>query len=223
MAPRLVKKRIRWLVGCVSQCNLEIRAKDSVASQKRFTSNKRLTRRTDGRRGGNSKGKLALAAIVDREALEQERTQSGTRTATRGVKDEESLESGAAVGQLANAVEDNVNNLLSNGVVSTSIVVGSVLLAVDDLLRVVELLVSTGADFVADRRLEIDVDRARDVTPVGGLAEEGVEGVVAHVGLDAIGGGESAVGHDAVLQAVQLPALVSGLDSGLAEMDRDAF
>ena len=74
--------------------------------------------------GTDGEGQLGLAAIVDREALEQERTEAGAGTAAGGVEDEETLQAGAVVGKLADAVKDLVNNLLANGVVTTGIVVG---------------------------------------------------------------------------------------------------
>ena len=53
------------------------------------------------------------------------------------------------------------------------------------------------------------------------LAEEGVEGVVA--AADGLVGGHLTVGLDAMLQAVQLPACIADLDSGLPHVDRDAL
>ena len=53
------------------------------------------------------------------------------------------------------------------------------------------------------------------------LAEEGVEGVVA--AADGLVGGHLTVGLDAVLQAVQLPACIADLDSGLPHVDGDAL
>ena len=53
------------------------------------------------------------------------------------------------------------------------------------------------------------------------LAEEGVEGVVAT--SDGLVTGHLAIRLDSVLQAVQLPAGVSDLDSGLADVDRDTL
>ena len=53
------------------------------------------------------------------------------------------------------------------------------------------------------------------------LAEEGVEGVVA--AADGLVGGHLTVGLDAVLQAVQLPAGIADLHSGLAHVDRDTL
>ena len=64
------------------------------------------------------------------------------------MEDQESLETSALISKLADPVEDQVDNLLSDGVVTTSIVVGSILLASDELLRVEELAVGTSADLI---------------------------------------------------------------------------
>merc|ERR1719310_1341881 len=174
-----------------------------------------LRRRVDG------EGELRLAAVVDREALEEERAEARAGATADGVEDEEALEAGAVVRELADAVEDKVDDLLANGVVATGVVVGGVLLARDQLLRVVELAVGAGADLVDDGRLEVNEDGARHVLARAGLREEGVEGIIA--AADRLVRGHLAVRLDAVLEAVQLPARVTALDAGLAEVDRDDF
>ena len=95
------------------------------------------------------------------------------------MEDEESLKTSAVVGELADAIEDVIDNLLSDGVVTTSVVVGGILLAVDDLLGMVELPVRSVTDFVTDSRLEIDIDSTRDMLASASLAEEGVESIIA--------------------------------------------
>jgi hypothetical protein len=137
------------------------------------------------------------------------------------MEDKESLKSGTAVGELADAVQDDVNNLLSNGVMTTGVIVGGVFLSRDDLLGMVELGVLSGADFVADGGLQIDKDGSRDVFAGRGLAEKGVEGIVGNTKRSVRG--HFSVLVDAVLEAVKLPAVVTNLDTGLAEMNRDAF
>ena len=134
---------------------------------------------------------------------------------------EEALEARAVVGELADAVEHEVDDLLADGVVAARVVVGGVLLARDDLLGVEELAVRAGADLVADGRLEVDVDRARDVLAGARLREEGVEGVVA--AADGLVRGHLAVGLDAVLEAEELPAGVAALEAGLADVEADAL
>ena len=62
---------------------------------------------------------------------------------------------------------------------------------------------------------------ARDVLAGAGLAEEGVEGVVA--AADGLVRGHLAVRLDAVLEAVQLPAGVADLHARLADVDGDNF
>lgn len=123
-------------------------------------------------RGGNLRGgvdaelKLALLAVVDRQTLHEESTETGTSTATERVEDEESLETGAVVGDPSDLVEDLVDELLADGVVATSVVVRGILLAGNHLLGVEEAAVGTGADLVDNVGLKIAVDGTGDVFAV---------------------------------------------------------
>jgi len=91
----------------------------------------------------------------------------------------------------------------------------------DQLLRVKELAVRARAHFVHDSGLQIHHHRAGHVLAGAGFGEEGLEGVVAAARGRV--SGHLAVGLDAVLEAKELPARVTGLDTSLANMDRDAF
>ena len=102
---------------------------------------------------------------------------------------------------------------------AAGVVVRRVLLARDELLRVVELAVGAGADLVDHGRLEVDEDGARHVLARAGLGEEGVERIVATA--DGLVRRHLAVRLDAVLEAVELPARVTGLDAALAKVDGD--
>ena len=64
---------------------------------------------------------------------------------------------------MTNFVQDLVNELLSNSVVATSIVIGSILLASDHHLRVKKASIGASADFVDHVGFEIAVDRARNI------------------------------------------------------------
>ena len=75
--------------------------------------------------------KLGLLAVVDGQTLEQQRAEARASAATDGVEDEEALQTSAVVRELADTVEAEVDDFLANGVVATSEVVGSVLLAGD--------------------------------------------------------------------------------------------
>merc|ERR1719428_1770186 len=147
--------------------------------------------------------------------------EAGAGAATYSVEDEEALEASAVVGELADAVEHEVDDLLANSIVATGVVVSSVLLAGDDLLGVVQLAVSASADLVAHSGVKVDVDGTGDVLAGTSLGEEGVEGVVA--AADGLVGGHLAIRLDAVLEAVELPAGVAGLDAALADVDGDNF
>ena len=125
----------------------------------------------------------------------------------------------AVISKLADPVKDKVNLLLANSVVATGKVVGGILLARDELLRVEELGICSGTALVDDCRLEVAEDGARDMLTSTSLREEGVEGIVA--AADGLVRGHLAVWLDAVLKAVELPAGVSDLDTGLANVNRD--
>lgn len=94
------------------------------------------------------------------------------------MEDEETLEAGALIGELSDSVEDKVDDLLTNGVVTTGVVVGCILFAGDQLFRVEELTVGTGSDLINNSWLKINEDGSWDMFPCSGLAEESVEGVV---------------------------------------------
>jgi hypothetical protein len=127
----------------------------------------RVVRLNDGG-GGLGSGidaelELALLAVVDGEALHEKSTETRAGTTAKGVEDEETLEANAVVGNAANLVEDALDELLSDSVVTTSIVVGSILLASNHQLGVEEVAVGAGADLVDDIGLEIAVDGAGNV------------------------------------------------------------
>ncbi len=90
-----------------------------------------------------------------------------------------------------------------------------------DLFRVGERGVGSTAGFVTNGWLEIDENSTRDVLSAPSLTEESVEGVVGHT--DGLVGRHVTIGADSVLKAVQLPAVVTDLDTGLTQMDGDTF
>ena len=135
------------------------------------------------------------------------------------MENQESLETSASVSKLTDTVQDKVDNLLANGVVAPGVVVGGVLLAVDELLRVVQLAVSSHSGFIDDSRLKINKHSPGHVLAGSSLGKEGLEGVISE-GLVA---GHAAIGLDAVLEAVQLPAGVTNLATSLADVDGDTL
>merc|ERR1719201_1541195 len=169
----------------------------------------------------HAESQLGLLAVVHGQTLEEQGAEAKAGTTTDGVEDHEALETSALVGELAEAIQSEVDNLLTHGVMATGIVVGGILFARDQLLRVVELTVGSGADLIDRGRLEIEVDATRHVLAGAGLGEEGVEGVV--TATDGLVGRHLAIRLDTVLEAVQLPATVTDLATALAAMDRDTF
>ena len=73
------------------------------------------------------------------------------------------MQPGAVVCDMTHLVQNLVNELFSNSVVATSIVIGSILLASDHHLRVKKASVGASADFVDNIGFEIAIDRARNI------------------------------------------------------------
>ena len=169
-------------------------------------------------RGGvDGEAELGLLAVVDGESLEEEGTETGAGTTTNGVEDEEALETSALIGELADSVEAEVNNLLTNGVVTTGEVVGGILLTGDELLGVEELAVGTSSDLIDDGRLQVKKDAAGDVLAGTGFGEEGVEGIIAT--SNCLVRWHLTIRLNTVLEAEELPAGVTNLDTGLTDVD----
>ena len=81
--------------------------------------------------------------------------------------------------------------------------------------------VSSGPDFINDCRLQINKDSTGDMFASTSLREEGVEGVIAT--SESFVRGHGTIRLDAMLKAVQLPAGIAHLATGLADMDGDTF
>lgn len=164
--------------------------------------------------GVDGESELGFLAIVNRQAFQEERSEARTGTSTDGIEDQETLETSTVVGQLANAVQAHVDNFLANGVVTTGEVIGGIFLTGDELFRVEQLAVSSSADFIDHGGLKINKDATGDVLASTSLREEGVESIIG--ATDGLVGRHSAIGLNAVLKAVELPARVTDLDTGLA-------
>jgi hypothetical protein len=164
---------------------------------------------------------LGLLTVVNGETLQKEGSETGTGTTTDGVEDHETLKTSTVVGQLADSVEGEVNNFLTNGVVSTGVVVGGIFLSGDQLFGVEQLTVGTGTNLVNDGRLEVQEDGTRDVLASTSLGKEGVESIIATA--DGLVGRHLAIRLDTVLKAVKFPAGVTNLNTGLTKMNGDDF
>jgi len=173
--------------------------------------------------GGDLRGwvdgetELGLLTVVDGESLEEEGTKTGSGTTTNGVEDEETLETSALIGELSDSVEAEINDLLTNGVVTSGEVVGGILLSGDELLGVEELSVGSGSNLIDNGGLEIEEDASGDVLAGTSLGEEGVESIITTT--DGFIGGHLTVWLNTVLEAEELPAGVTNLDTGLTDVD----
>ena len=70
--------------------------------------------------------KLGLLTVIDGKSLEEERSKTGSGTTTDGVENEETLETSALIGELSDSVEAEINDFLTDGVVTSGEVVGGI-------------------------------------------------------------------------------------------------
>merc|ERR1712126_411830 len=91
---------------------------------------------------------LGLLASVHGQTLHQQGSEARSSSASERVEDEESLKTSAVICQLPDSVKDKVHDLLANGVVTSGVVVGGVLLAADHLLGVEQLPVGSSPHLV---------------------------------------------------------------------------
>mgnify|MGYP000913770465 FL=1 len=169
----------------------------------------------------DGESELGLLAVIDGKSLKEERSKTRSSATTDGVEHKESLETSALIGELSDSVEAEINNLLTDGVVTTGEVVGGIFLTGDKLLWMEELSVGASSDLIDDGWLEIEEDSAGNVLASTSLGEEGVESVVATT--DGLVGRHLTVWLDTVLEAEELPAGVTDLDTGLTDVDRNNF
>ena len=84
--------------------------------------------------------------VVNRESLHQKRGETGTGTTTERVENEESLKTGTLVSQFSDAVQDEIDNFFTDGIVTTGIVIGGIFFTRNELFGVEKLSVCTGSD-----------------------------------------------------------------------------
>jgi hypothetical protein len=110
-------------------------------------------------------------------------------------------------GDTTNAVNDIVNHLLANGVMTTSIVVGGILLAADQQLGVEKVTVFASSDLVNGRGVEVDKKRSRNMLAAARLSEECLERArVTNIGSIGVG---ATIGAETVLEKVAIQVPVS--------------
>ena len=177
--------------------------------------------RSDLRSGVDGELQLGFLTVVYRETFHQERCEAGPRAAAERAEHQKPLQTGTLVREFTDSIRDLVNECPSDGVVSSSVVVGGIFLSRDELLGMEQLAVSARSHLVDDAWFQVDENSPRHVFSRAGLAEERVERVVRST--DRLIGGHQTIGLNAVLEAVQFPARVTHLATGLADMDGDDF
>ena len=164
---------------------------------------------------------LGFLTVVNGKSLEEEGTETGSSSSTDGVEDEETLKTSALVRKFSDSIKAEINDFFTDGVMSSSEVVGSIFFTRDELLWVEKLSVGSSSNFIDNGWLEIEEDSSWDVFTSTSLGEEGVESIVTTT--DGLVGWHLTVWLDTVLEAEELPAGVTDLDTSLTDVNRNDF
>ena len=74
----------------------------------------------------DNESELGFLTVVDGKSLEEEGSETRSGTTTDGVEGEETLETSALISKLSDSVEAEIDDFLTDGVVSSGEVVGSI-------------------------------------------------------------------------------------------------
>jgi hypothetical protein len=121
------------------------------------------------------------------------------------------------IGKLSDSIKAEIDDFLTNGVMSSGEVVGGIFFTGNELLWMEQLSVSSSSDLIDNCWLEIEEDSSWDVLTSTSLGEEGVESVITTT--DGFVGWHLTVWLDSVLEAEKFPTGVTNLDTGLTDMD----
>ena len=164
---------------------------------------------------------LGFLTIINGKSLEEKGSKSGTGSSTDGVEDEETLETSALIGKLSDSIEAEIDDFFTDGVMSSGEVVGGIFFSGDELLWMEELSVGSGSDLINDGWFKIEEDGSWDVLASTSLGEEGVESIITTA--NGFVGWHLTIRLDTVLEAEELPAGVTNLDTGLTDVDGNDF
>ena len=74
----------------------------------------------------DGESELGFLTIIDGKSFKEKRSETGTGTTTDGLEDKETLETSALIGKLSDSVEAEIDDFLTNGVMSSGEVVGGI-------------------------------------------------------------------------------------------------
>jgi hypothetical protein len=137
------------------------------------------------------------------------------------MEEEKSLKTSTLISKFSDPVENQIDELFSDGVVTTSVVISGIFFTSDQLLWMKQLPVGSGPNLVDNGWFKIDENSPWHVFAGTSLREKGVEGVVTT--SDSFIRRHLTVWLDAVLEAVELPAGITDLSTGLTDVNRDDF
>ena len=135
------------------------------------------------------------------------------------MEQKKTLKTSALIRKLPDPVKNQIHDLLANGVVTPGVVVGGVLLTIDQLLGVEQSSICSHTGLVNDGRYQVNKDGPRHVFARPSLREEGGEAVISKCLVRR----HMSIRLDTVLKTIELPTTVTNLATSLANVHGDTL
>lgn len=104
----------------------------------------------------NRELELALFPVIVAQLLHEQRREARSGAAAERVKNEKALQTVALIREAPDPVRHAVDDLLAHRVVAARVIVGRVLLAADQLFRMVQLPVGTVPNLICNRNVYLN-------------------------------------------------------------------
>ena len=132
---------------------------------------------------------------------------------------QKSLKTSALISKLSDSVKTEINNLFSNGVVTSGKIVGSVFFSGDQLLRMEKLSVSSSSNLVNDSGFQVKKNSSGDVLSSASLREESVEGIITTT--NSFVRWHLTIRLNSVFETEEFPTSVTDLNTSLTNVNGD--
>jgi len=84
----------------------------------------------------DGKFQFGFLSIINRQSFHQQTGETRSGTATKGVEDEKTLETGALISEFSGSIKDQIDQFFTNGVMASGVVVGGIFFTGDQLFWV---------------------------------------------------------------------------------------
>ena len=108
---------------------------------------------------------------------------------------------------LADTIKAQIDDFLSNGIMTSGIVIRGIFFTSDELFGMEQVVICSSSDFINNSWFQVDKDSTWNMLPSSSFGKESIERVISRSNWRIIG--HVTIGLNAMFKAIQLPASVS--------------